>query len=178
MNSSFEDGRTESAAYLKARYERRNEPEKKKRPPPVVIGTKKDRSAEKAKRLRQDMKAQKKELNDKERENKFLALRNKVLAKEKITEEDMEGLTRAELEKALGRTVSKHKRKDEVKKLLMLASTAEEREEGEDEGEEGDEEENDDNSVSDLIIRLRRTPSGNHWEHVVPQEEPYDEATE
>lgn len=174
VNSSFEEGRTESTAYLKARFERKNEPERRKRACPVVIGTKKDRQTEKAKRMRQDLKEQKKEINEKDRANKFLALRNKVLAKEKVMEEDMDGLTRAELEEALGRKVSKHKRKDEVKELLKKAHLAE----GEEEEEPIDEGSDEDESVSNLVIRLRRTPSGNHWEHAQPREEADAQDTE
>jgi hypothetical protein len=128
-----------------------------------VIATKKDKKAAKYKEAREQSKKQAMKLQKTEHELQVSRLETKYERGEAIAVDELDGLKKKELAKILH--IDKYERLTLSKLQEMVRTRGED---GEESGDEGGDEEDPDKEVCDLIVRLRRTPSGNNWEHAGP----------
>lgn len=152
--------------YLAAAFARTLLPGKRSRPPAVVVGTKKQRKASKDKELKQKSKEQAAELKQAKRELLITELTARYQRSDPIEASELAGLKRKELALILG--IEKFGRKTVAQLQGIIQSNGEKSdnqvaEEAADDEDE-DEEEDHAQSICNLILRLKRTPSGNHWE--------------
>ena len=166
VNQCFEDGRTQSNEYLTAAFIRSLIPGKRRRPPPVVIETKKQRKVSKEKEMKQKSKDQAAELKQTKHQLQVAELTARYQRGGSIQASELVGLKKKELALILG--IEKYERKTLVQLQALIQSNDEKNaneiieEDEEDSDEEADEDH--EKEITNLILRLRRTPSGNHWE--------------
>lgn len=186
LNKTFEEGRKQSEGYLAAAFNRTLLPAKRSRPPTVVVGTKKQCKASKDKELKQKSKEQATELKQAKRELLIAELTARYQRGDSIEASELAGLKRKELALILGIEKFGRRTVAQLQGMIQLneeknANQVAEEEAADDEEEDNEEDEEEDHaqSISNLILRLQRTPSGNHWEGGVfersePQEDSED----
>ena len=166
VNRSFEDGRKQSDEYLTAAFTRSPIPGKRRRPPPIVIETKKQRKASKEKDMKQKSKEQAAELKQTKHQLRVAELTARYQRGDSIQASELVGLKKKELALILG--IEKYERKTLVQLQAMIQTNEEKNAneiiEEDDEDSEEDADEDHEKEITNLILRLRRTPSGNHWE--------------
>ena len=166
VNRSFEDGRKQSDEYLTAAFDRTPIPGKRRRPPPIVIETKKQRKASKEKEMKLKSKEQAAELKQTKHQLQVAELTARYQRGDSIQASELVGLKKKELALILG--IEKYERKKIAQLQDMIQSNggknADEIIEENQEDSEEEAEEDHLQDITNLILRLRRTPSGNHWE--------------
>lgn len=165
---TWENGERESQEYITARYTKQPVSSKRQRVAPPKLGSKKQRKEKNAKQLKEDHKQAERALKDTRHELRIANLKNKVLRKEGIAREELSGLTKKQMAEIAGKNFPKRwtwaRCADELVAMAQGAGCAPSAE-ADDVGS-GSAEDEDENleEASHLIVRLRRTPSGNHWQ--------------
>lgn len=136
---------------------------KRSRAPPAVIATKKQRKATQDREMKHKNKEQGAQLKKTERLLHVANLRASYLAQKPISADELSGLKRKELAEIGGIEKFQHK---SIAQLQALICGVDERDDQHEEEEEEEEEcaEEHVESVSNLVVLLRRTASGEHWQ--------------
>ena len=165
LNQCFESGRKQSEGYLTATFIRAPIPVKRSRAPPAVIATKKQRKATQDREMKHKNKEQGAQLKKTERLLHVANLRASYLAQKPISADELSGLKRKELAEIGGIEKFQHKSIAQLQSLICGVDERNDQHEEEEEEEEEEEcAEEHVESVSNLVVLLRRTPSGEHWQ--------------